>query len=866
MTLYEFLPLLQGCLSGILAIVVLWKGGKQAADRLFLAFLLSMTLWGLLIYGMRSSPDLDRALWWERGAVVFIASTSVFFYHFSVRYSSARVSGRYLTLIYLFLLTIIALTPTKLIIEGMTTDSYGNAPEWGVLSPLYVMPFAALVALAIFQLGRARNASTSYEERNRLLYFIIGGSVCLAGGIVDVLPTLDINIYPGSIVGNIMFVILTTVAILRYHLFDIELATHRLAPYLIMIVLVTGFYMGSYVALYEFWGDERAPLWLHLIFALSIAVGVWPLWTRVQEWTNWLFYRERYEHLKALKRLQEESRSISDPAAMRTLFPQIIRQAMRASHLSLLLPSASTGHFEVASSVGSNGDNPGLKLSRSSSIIEWLRTHPGLLRREDMAIVPGLQAQAIREKEAVERLRGELYVPLKSSNRLVGLLVIGPKVNRQPYSWEDEGLLGNIAIQMALNVENIQLYQASLERERQLAALSSLDKTISSSLDIQSTYDVFARRLKEIIPVDWASIVLIEEEYLRFFALSTAIDSGWGKPGTTMPFSGTATEWLVLNKKSLVESNLRQQSRFSTAEAHVKNGLKSIVYLPLFSQGEVMGSFIVGSAAADVYGDKEVAFLEQVAGQLSLTMDNARLYARERGERSRLEILNEQRDEFFMAISHELKTPLTAIKSSSELLGEELSTKGPPPLKRLSDNIKRGADRLEVMLNDLLDMAKARAVPLELNFQRLDVSRAIRDGVELCSSPIRQKRQTLTVEVPDGEIIIMGDPERFGFVITNLLTNANKYTAEDGQIKIKAWTEDSKVLMSVEDNGAGIPEEEQELIFDPFYRGKFSGERVKGVGVGLATVKQVVRLHGGKIQVKSEVGKGSTFTVSLPLP
>ncbi|MFA4835382.1 MAG: GAF domain-containing sensor histidine kinase, partial [Dehalococcoidia bacterium] len=613
-------------------------------------------------------------------------------------------------------------------------------------------------------------------------------------------------------------------------------------------------------------GDERAPLWLWLITVILLIIILGPLWQRVRSWTNWLFYRERYKHLKALDHLQEEAQSVVDPASVSRIFPQLIKQAMEASHLYLLLPSQSSGDFGIAASAGSNNTDSQLSLGKSSPIIKWLESHDDLIHREDLVVIPQLQTLSIREKETLDKMAGELYVPLKSSRRLVGLLIVGPRIDGQPYSWEDEGIINKTTGQLALNIENIQLYNASLEREKQLAALNSLNKAISSSLDIQSTYDLFAGELKKVVPVDWASITLIEDDALRFFALSTTIDSTWGKPGTTIPLKGTATEWIIINKRTLVENDLARRRFFVTGEAHLDHGIRSIAYLPLFSQGDVTGSFIVGCSRPNAYGEREVDFLGQVASQLSLTMENARLYARERGGRARLEILNEQREEFFRAIAHELKTPLTAIKSSGELLSEELVGEGQAPLKRLIDNIRRSADRLEAMLNDLLEMAKARAVPLEMHFQSMDVPAAIRSTVDLCSPSIKQKHQTLTVDIPEECPRIMADPKWFEYIITNLLSNANKFTPEGGKIKLAVWIEDAMMMMAVEDTGAGIPAEEQDLIFEPFYRGKHSGERIKGIGVGLATVKQITRLHGGKVQVSSEFGKGSVFTVSLPLP
>ena len=847
-------------------ILVLANARKGLANLVFSFFLFSLTLWGYTIFMMRFTPDLGQAIWWERITIVFVAATSASFYHFTLRYSIERSSSRFLFIVYLYLVVVIALAPTSLIVKGMTTDVYGNAPIWGLLFPIYIAPIYILVGMAVYELNKLRRKSTSYAERNRLLYFILGAAAVLIAAVTDMLSALGVGIYPGTILANIVFALLTSVAILRYHLFDIQLATYKVTPFLLMAIIVGGIYSSIYFAVDYFGGLAITSVWLYLVLAIGIAHGIQPLWSKIQEWTNMLFYRGRYEHLKALAHLQEEVHSITDLSTINTTLPQLIQKAMQASHLCFLLPAQSMDDFRVTSSAGMSDSDSQTTLSNNSAVIRWLTTHGGLLRREDLEIIPQLQASTMHEKKVLEKLDGDIYIPMRTRERLAGLLVIGPKTSRQPYSWEDERLLKRIASQMALNIENVYLYHASLEREKQLTVISNLNKAIGSSLDIQSTYDVFARELEKVVPVDWASIVLIEDDKLHFFALSTEIHSSWGKPGTIIPLQETATEWVAANKKPLVESDLAQQRRFKTGDNHYYDlGIRSIAYLPLFSQGEVLGSLIVGSAHPDSYNEGEIMFLEQAASQLSLTIENARLYARERGDRARLELLNEQRDEFFRAIAHELKTPLTAIKASGDLLSEELARKRQASLRRMMDNIQRGTDRLETMLNDLLDMAKAQATPLELHRQPLDIPVAIANAAELCYPPIKQKFQSLNLEIPETLPQVMADPERFDYIISNLLSNANKFSREGGKINVTARTENGNVLIEVMDSGPGIPKEEQELIFEPFYRGKFSGERIKGIGVGLATVKQMVKLHNGRVWVDSQLGKGSKFTVSLPL-
>ncbi len=862
MTAQQILPLLQGCFAGIVLSLLLWKGWEERVPRLFGGFLLGMTAWGVLLWGVSLSNDPGQAIWWERTGIISIACTWVLFYHFALRYSNIKSWPPPLFGAYLYLIVIIALAPTALIVEGMKSVSNGNVPIHGDMFLLFIIPVYLLVALAIFQLNRARKVSSSYAERNQLLYFILGSLVIFTGGLFYLQPAPQTDMYPGVILANIFFIFLTSIAILRHQLFDIRLATYKVTPYLVMLVLVGSLYMSLYFALHDLWENGMGPMWLHLLFISFIAIGVQPTWERIQYGTTRFFYRGRYEHLTTLDHLQEEAQSISDPSAVTTSLPELIRQSMQSAHIRLLLPSHLTSDFEVATHNGSFDPDSHGSISCDHPVIQWLDANKELLRQNSANQLEGLTAN---DKQIMEEMAAELFVPLNSGERLVGLLVLGPRVDRQPYSWEDERLLARIASQMALTIENIQLYQASLERERQLAALSRLNRAMSTSLDFQSTYDVFADELKKTIPVDLASIVLGKEDELHFFALSTAIDSLWGKPGTTIPLAGTAAEWVITNKKTFVEPDLISQRRFWTEEIHLEHGLRSMVYLPLFSKGEVIGCFTVGSSKTNAYTRSDIAFLEQVSNQLSLTMENARMYSRERGERARLEAMNKQRDDFFGIISHELKTPLTSIKSSSELLSEELANDKQPSRKRLIENIRRSAGRLETMLNDLLNIAKARSASLELNLHPTDLVPVINNAIDLCIPPIEQKRQSLSIDLPDTLPPVIADPEGFEHILTNLLGNAHKFTPKGGKIQLKVHVNGSKMTMEVTDSGPGIPEEEQELIFEPFYRGEFSAGTVKGMGIGLATVKQMVELHGGTVSAKSNAGDGSTFTVSVPV-
>jgi len=852
-----------------MVLLCLWKCWSRSAAHLFAIFLLSMNLWGIAAFGVAINDDPDQALRWAKLELIFMTSASVLFYHFALRYSAFSRSWFFppLKVAYGYLAVIVILSPWNLLVDGIKQGAYGNVLSLGPLYALYAAPVYIFLALGVYTLGRAEKSAGSYAERNRFLHFILGGTVFLVGGFVELSYTLGLHAYPAASLAGIGFALLAGVAFLKERLLDIQLWTYKFAPFAILFGLVSLPFVCVYFVLDHLHHGLIAPLWLWLLGVAAIVAAVPYLWFWVQSRVNQFIYRGRLEHLKALERLREEALGVTDPSAIETDLPRLIEKAMQASHVHLLLPSPVTGDFlGVVHEDASEGASNRLGLEAGSPLIKWLAEHRTLLRRDVLESDPALAPVARHEAAMIAQLDGELYVPLVSRERLVGLLVVGGRRNRRPYSWEDERLLMRIGGQMALALENIQLYQASLEREARLSALGKLTKTISSSLDIQTIYGVFAEELKKIVPLDFATIVVIEGNDLRFFALSTAVDSVWGEAGTTIPLEGTATQWVARNKRVLVEPDLASERLFWTGEKYLEHGIRSLVYLPLFSQGEVFGSFIVGSCRAKAYGEADVAFLEQVASQLSLAMENARLYAREKGERQRLEVLNKHREEFLSIISHELKTPLTSIKSSGDLLYEELAGDKHPARKRLIENIRRSTERLESMLNNLLNMVRLRSGPLEVRLRSIDILPCIKNAVELCATPIEEKAQTFQMECPESLPPIMADPEGIELILTNLIGNANKFTPRGGWIKLSVQQTDSRVFIEVADSGPGISEAEQEFIFEPFYRGEASRSGVKGMGVGLATVKQLVQLHGGTVKVKSRVGEGSVFIVSLPIP
>jgi len=219
---------------------------------------------------------------------------------------------------------------------------------------------------------------------------------------------------------------------------------------------------------------------------------------------------------------------------------------------------------------------------------------------------------------------------------------------------------------------------------------------------------------------------------------------------------------------------------------------------------------------------------------------------------------------FLSALSHELKTPLTAIIASTGLLIEELDKRHEAVLLKLAQNISRSASSLQNRLNELISLSKNKDESYGIAKKDFDFSMLVAEVADQVLSLAKQKKQTLNLEVAP-YIKINADDQRIEQVLLNLLSNAIKYTPEGGQIFLRAAKDGNRLVVNVQDTGPGIPNEEKRKLFVPYYHPSTDRSGIPGLGLGLAISKQIVELHGGAIWVQSEIGKGSTFSFSLPL-
>jgi PAS domain S-box-containing protein len=241
-----------------------------------------------------------------------------------------------------------------------------------------------------------------------------------------------------------------------------------------------------------------------------------------------------------------------------------------------------------------------------------------------------------------------------------------------------------------------------------------------------------------------------------------------------------------------------------------------------------------------------------------------RALERERAANEHLRELDRLKDEFIALVSHELRTPLTSIRGYLEFLLEDAERLAPEHARFLGV-VDRNAERLQHLVNDLLFVAQVDAGRLTIQQAEVDLAELAAEAVEAARVVASAKEIELDLDAEPIESLV-GDRARLAQLLDNFISNAIKFTPEGGRVTVRAWAEGEHGLVSIADSGIGIPEDEQARLFERFYRASSATEQaIPGTGLGLAIAKAIVDAHGGTIRVESVVGRGTTFTVALPL-
>jgi PAS domain S-box-containing protein len=411
--------------------------------------------------------------------------------------------------------------------------------------------------------------------------------------------------------------------------------------------------------------------------------------------------------------------------------------------------------------------------------------------------------------------------------------------------------------------------EAALE---QLRALQSVTEAALAHIDLDDLLATLLERISEALIVDTVAILLLHEDEQVLIPRAAKGIEEEVKAGIRLPLGRGFAGRIAAERRPIVLDDV--------AHADVLNPIlrekriSSLLGAPLIVDARVLGVLHVGTLHHRRFTDADVAFLQIVADRVALAIDHARLYeaarlARADAEQAGLAI--RLRDEFLAAASHDLKNPLAAIKGLTQLLQRRARRATTPEVRSFAEGLQRidaTITRMTRLIDSLLDMTRVQmGQPLPLDRRPLDLVALARQVVAEQQHSTERHQLRLDVAVP--KLVGVWDAARLERLLENLLNNAIKYSPEGGDITLTVRPEaeagEPWAVLVVQDRGLGIPAADLPHIFERFQRGRNVEGQIAGTGIGLAAVRQLVEQHGGRVTVNSHEGRGTTFTVRLPL-
>src|SRR5262245_5442890 len=475
-------------------------------------------------------------------------------------------------------------------------------------------------------------------------------------------------------------------------------------------------------------------------------------------------------------------------------------------------------------------------------------------------------------------LRTVLATPLYREHTPIGAILIR-RTEVRPFTEKQIALLKTFADQAVIAIENVRLFQQLQERTRELVrsveelkALGEVGQAVSSTLDLETVLSTIVAHAVQL-SVTNGGIVYEYDEPTQEFHLRASYRM---EPELVKAYQATPLRLGqgATGRAAATGEPVEIADLFQVQELPIRGirpmlsrlGYRSLLAVPLLLEKRIVGALTVFRREVGSFSPEVVNLLRTFAAQSALAIQNARLFREIEDKSRQIEAANRHKSEFLANMSHELRTPLNAIIGFSEVLGERMFGELNEKQAEYTDDILSSGRHLLSLINEILDLSKVEAGRMELEVATFDLPLAIDNARTFVRERATKHGINLDVTVDERLGDFVGDERKIKQILLNLLSNAVKFTPEGGRIGINAGQADGSVEIAVSDTGIGIAPENQETIFEEFRQvGTDASKKREGTGLGLTLTKKFVELHGGTIRVESAVGKGSTFTFTLPL-
>jgi signal transduction histidine kinase len=405
----------------------------------------------------------------------------------------------------------------------------------------------------------------------------------------------------------------------------------------------------------------------------------------------------------------------------------------------------------------------------------------------------------------------------------------------------------------------LRLQQSLSDAYQLIQTLYNVTRTVSSTLDLQEVLDLVAQSAAEAMQVRACSIKLMNKtgtlmDTVASFGLSDQHpDAGPIDPDLTNYVSQT----LATGQPTIVRDTSKEDGLVYPESARDES-IASVLCVPLLIRNRAEGVICVYSDQPGHFIQRDAEYLAALASAGATAVENARSY-------EALQSADRAKSDFVRMVTHEFRSPLSAVQSMLRLLDLGIVEPLGEKQRDLVERSQRRISHLLALVNDLLELAAGKMEPLQGEKHKVDLSDIVAKVSEVMQPRAVEKGLHYDVDLGAQPLLLAGFEDSLERMIMNLVSNAVKYTPSGGTVRLRARSEQGEIKLKVSDTGIGIPEEAMSRIFTEFYRAKNAkSTNVDGTGLGLAIVKDVVEQHGGRISVRSRVGEGTTFSISLP--
>ncbi len=581
--------------------------------------------------------------------------------------------------------------------------------------------------------------------------------------------------------------------------------------------------------------------------------------------------RDLEQRLRELNVLLGISKSVTAQLRLDKVLDRVVEGALfitRAEEGMLWLrePDGDTLHLQSARGLGERRA-AAQSLDAGQGIVGRVLGGDQPLR---LAAEPGGPLIEIREGCTVAAL---LAVPLLYKGQATGILAVANRTPGRAFTANDATMLQALADYASIAIENARAYRATDEalaqRIEEVTDLYEITRTMVSTLDQDQIFDMVTAKIGDMFHVEAGSLLLLDEEAQELEFVTSWMGEEESLRGVRLKLGQGIAGQVALSHQPMVVNRAYEDNQFfSEVDAQTGFVTRSILCVPLLVQDRCTGVLELLNKLDGPFTQDDVERLKDVARPLAIALENARLY-REARE------MHLAQSRFVQAVAQELRSPLTTIKGySSMLLSGAMGPLDPGAVDSVT-KIEENTGYLIELMEDMLDIARLETGETQLKRGPVSLKTVVTQIVASYKERFKDKGLRLSVKVSPRLPPVYADQARIGQVLNSLLMNAYLYTLPKGKVVIEARLEKRRqrrrgkgewITTSVADTGIGIAPEDLPHVFDRFFRADHPVVRHhSGRGLSLSIAKSLIELHGGRIWVESEPGRGSVFSFTLPV-